>query len=154
MRWPKERLQAEDPGPSGEHLRNCSFKYSLMPTIPVPEETKARLGALKPRGVTWDQMLRWMLEVRDPADWADAFRDRAQREGAVLRARRLRSEGARSVTRDPGEQVALAEVARRRWKMWEETGRVEEIGPRRFRLKPPPEGEEADVTIRRVREGP
>lgn len=125
-----------------------------MPTLPVQEETKTGLEALKPRGVTWDQMLRWMLEVRDPADWSDAFRDRAEREGAVLRARRLRSEGARSVTRDPSEQVALAQVARRRWEMWEETGRVEEIEPRRYRLNPREEVENTDVTVRRVREGP
>lgn len=125
-----------------------------MPTIRVQEETKARLEAVKPPNVTWDQLLRWMLESRPEAAWVDLLRSRAQEEGAVVRARRLRQDGARAVTRDPQEQVTLAEVARRRWEMWEETGRIEEVGPRRFKLRPAEAEETPDVTIRRVREGP
>lgn len=124
-----------------------------MATIPVRDETKAALEALKPPGVTWNQLLDWMLEARDASSWADTIRDRAHREGAILRARRLRRDGAWSVTRDPSEQVALAEVARRRWEMWEETGRVVETGPRRYRLNPSDESEGRDVHVRRLREG-
>lgn len=124
-----------------------------MPTIRLRGETKDALDGVKPPDVTWDQLLRWMLETRSPPEWVDLMRTRAEEEAEVVRARRLRRDGARSVTRDPAEQVALAEVARRRWEMWEETGRVEELGPRRFRLNPPDE-EDLDVRIRRVREGP
>lgn len=124
-----------------------------MATLPVREETKARLEEVKPPGVTWNQLLEWMLETRTDATWVDLMRDRAEEEAAEVRARRLRRDGALSVTRDADEQVALAEVARRRWEMWEETGRVEETGPRRFRLGPQ-DKEAPDVRVRRIREGP
>lgn len=149
----RERRSYRSPATSGEHLRNCSFKWPSMSTLPVQAGTKERLAEIKPQGVTWNQLLEWMLEARPQEEWVDALRGRASREGAILRARRLRKEGARSVSRDPREQMALAEVARRRWKMWEETGRVQELGPRRFRLNRQEE-EDPDVTIRRVPEGP
>lgn len=77
--------------------------------VPLRKETKARLEALKGEG-SFDEVLRMLL---------DAFERGPPRAPA-----------ARGPERAPEEQVALAELAARRWALWRRNGRVRDLGPR------------------------
>ncbi len=123
----------------------------MMPTLPVSESLKEELTLLKPRGVSWDQLLRWILAERPLAEWRDRVDRRKRREEALVETRMLVRRDARSVTRHPDEQVTLAEVARERWKLWRETGRVEEVAPRRLRWNVLEDDNEEGATRVRVR---
>lgn len=89
-----------------------------MPTRPgfdlvsVRTETKEQLARLK-GSRTYDELIQSLLEgATNAAAPPDAK------------------------PRDPEEQVALAELAARRWERWLETGQVRELGPRLFAYYP------------------
>ena len=73
--------------------------------VPVRKETKARLAALR-QGRTFDEVIRDLLEGRIAAP---PPRDRP---------------------RSAQEQLALAELARRRWQLLVKSGTLVERGPR------------------------
>ena len=77
--------------------------------VPLRKATKARLERLKGDG-SFDDVLRMLL---------DAFERAPSPEP-----------GSRGPERSPQEQVALADLAARRWALWKRDGRVREIGPR------------------------
>lgn len=76
--------------------------------VPLRKETKARLEALKGDG-SFDDVLRLLL---------DAFERSPPRPPS------------RGPERAPEEQVALADLAARRWALWRRDGRVRDVGPR------------------------
>lgn len=77
--------------------------------VPLRKETKARLEAMKGDG-SFDDVLRALL---------DAF----ERSPSL-------SSSPREPGRSPEEQVALADLAARRWALWRREGRVRDDGPR------------------------
>lgn len=76
--------------------------------VPVRTETKQRLAELK-GDRTYDAVIRALLDNAAPSPLAPAARERA-----------------------PEDQVALARLAAKRWRMRVEEGRIEELGPRLF----------------------
>lgn len=121
-----------------------------MTTVAISQATKRRLGRIKPQGVTYDQAVGQLLDARPESEWRDELHEAADRPVRVARARRARMLGARSVTRHPSEQRQLAQVAAESWDLWLESRRVMPLGPRRFRLNPPPQNRRMHGRARRV----
>lgn len=122
-----------------------------MTTIQLADATKTRLDGLKPRGVTYDQLVRWMLDAHPDPDWAEELAARTAWEPRIVEARRLRMENARSVTRAPAEQVTLSDVAAERFRLWCDVGRIVKKEARRWHVNLSRE-EVPPVRIRRAPE--
>lgn len=121
-----------------------------MKTLPLSTSTKDTLDAIRPRGQTYDQVLRAILETRPVGEWRELLEDKPSRAVATVLSNMARKAGAPSMKRDPSEQVLLAESARQRWQMWQSAGRLEARGERRWAYRTGPAGGDR-VRIKRVR---
>lgn len=96
--------------------------------IPLRKETKARLSQLKGER-TYDEVVRVLLD----------------------RTERAAPPSPSGEARHPDEQLALAELAAERWRLWEASGRVRTLGPRLVSYKPREAGRE--VRLGGIRRG-
>lgn len=123
---------------------------SGLTTISVSPDLRDDLAQLKLGGRSFEDILKFLLEDRGLEGWKERIERTDEGEIAKVKARKARLEGARSVTRDPSEQTLLAEAARDRWQRWQESGRLQKTGDRRWSYEAQPHGD-PPASIRRVR---
>lgn len=121
-----------------------------LTTISVSPRLRDELAQLKMGGRSFEDLLEFLLEDRGLDGWRERVELVDEEEIAKVKARKARLQDARSVTRDPSEQILLAEAARDRWQRWEASGRLEKADDRRWAYEARPHGD-PPARIRRVR---
>ncbi|MCA1819549.1 MAG: hypothetical protein LC620_05790 [Halobacteriales archaeon] len=117
--------------------------------IPVRLSTKEALRLAK-GDATYDETLQVLLEGLTPDELASRVEGARAAEARRERARQA-AEGRTDPGRAPEKQLLIAEVAELGRRRWLEEGRLERLGPRRYRFRV---GGEAPGTVQlRVRPG-
>lgn len=115
--------------------------------IPVRKATKERLAAVKGRE-SFDEMLTELLRAVPPEVLRARLDARREALQTVVERRTARAQGREGVfPRSADKQLLIARLAEKRWKLWLAQGKVERLGPRRYRwnIGNPQEGPRARI---------
>jgi hypothetical protein len=95
-----------------------------MSSVRVPDDLREQLNEAAPPGRALHEVVEALLEnAGGPEQVRERLEEESRRAEAKARIARLRREGHRSVRLGEGEQVALAEAAKRWCRILEERGR-------------------------------
>jgi hypothetical protein len=100
--------------------------------LPIRKATKQRLDEAK-GAQTYDALLNALLAAVPPAQLKERLEAEQAREEAALASRKAFLSAPPELRRSGEKQVLIARMAERGWRRWLREGKIQRLGPRRYR---------------------